>query len=124
MASRLDRLPSFESVQIIYVHEEGFVDLELPSSPMWVDLRGLCHTSLNDSEESGEAEVGGQDKPAAGQSPRAGAAEREALLHHLGGHRTGGPFERKPKAGREQPLRCNMMPRRVHHNLQQPRAVY
>lgn len=41
-----------------------------------VDLRGLCHTSLNDSEESGEADVGGQDKPAAGQSPRAGAAER------------------------------------------------
>lgn len=44
MASRLDRLPSFESVQIIYVHEEGFVDLELPSSPMW--WVHLCNCTL------------------------------------------------------------------------------
>jgi len=119
MAPRLDRLPSFEDAQVIYVHEEGFVDLELPASPMWVDLRGLCHTSLDD--EPGEA---AQDKLP--RSPRSAhsTAERDALLHHLGGLRAGDSFDRKAKAGRQQPLRCNMMPRRHHHNLQQPRAVY
>jgi len=118
MAPRLDRLPSFETAQVIYVHEEGFVDLELPASPMWVDLRGLCHTSLDD--EAGEA----QDK--APRSPRTthSTAEREALLQHLGGHRAGDSFDKKAKAGREPPQRCNMMPRRHLHNLQQPRAVY
>ncbi|GAQ85787.1 hypothetical protein KFL_002540210 [Klebsormidium nitens] len=117
MAPRFDRLPSFEAAQIIYVHEDAVCDLELPASPMWVDLRGLCHTSLFDAAE----DTAEKAQPSAEQTTK---AEREALLHHLGGQRMGGEFERKPKASREQPLRCNMMPRRVHHNLQQPRAVY